>query len=95
MSEEARVDDETGEQYIEQIIIAENKKLRKTIDLFDITSYEEFVNDKGVIYGKRCALLVGGDPIIVTKSYEEVKDLIASLGVNDKVAGFGRDTKEA
>ena len=94
--EELREDPETGEMYPEQIIIAEDKKLRKTIDLFDINSFEELTNDKGSIYAKRCLLSVKGEQMLVAKSYEDVNQLIRELDVSsNKIKGFGRDTKEA
>jgi len=97
MGEEVRIDEETGEQYVEQIIIAQDKKLRKTIDLFNVSSYEEFTNDKGAVYSKRCMIEVNGEPVVVAKSYEDIKKIISELNVNSKKSvGFGRssDKKE-
>ena len=91
MAEEERIDEETGEAYMEQIVIAENKKLRKTIDLFNIDSYEEYTKDKGSVYGKRTLLTVSGEPMVVAGSYDDIKALIEGLGVNGKKAGFGTD----
>ena len=95
MSEEVRINEETGEEYVEQIIIEEDKKLRKTISLNDISSFEELTNDKGVIYAKRCLLKVSGEPVVVTKSYKDIKSIIGSVEAPNNTIGFGRDSEEA
>ena len=95
MGEEVRTDEETGEEYIEQIVVAKDKKLRTTIDLLDIDGFEEFTNDKGAIYAKRCVLNVKGNGIVVTKSYDDIREILKDLNSKDSSIGFGRDKKEA
>ena len=95
MKEEVRKDPETGEEYIEEVIIAENKKLRITLDLYDVSSYEEYTNNDGTIYGKRCLITVGNEHKIVAISYDDMKELMNSLNDNGKTIGFGGDNKEA
>jgi len=81
--------------YMEQIIIAQDKKLKKTIDLFDINSYEELTNDTGAIYAKRCLLEVRGEAVLVAMSYKDVNELVRNLNIDNKIKGFGRDSKKA
>ena len=77
--EEVREDPETGEEYMEQIIIAKDKKLRKTVSLFDINSFEEVTDDTGSIYAKRCLIYVSNEPILVAKSYKSVDKLLKDI----------------
>lgn len=92
--EEPREDPETGEMYMEQIIIAEDKKLRRMIDLFDISSYEELTNNNGSIYAKRCVIYVQGEQLLVASSYNDITELLSSINGNNKKVGFGRDKKK-
>jgi len=94
VKEEVRIDPETGEEYSEEIMIAENKKLRITLDLFDINSFEEYTNNDGTVYGKRSVISVAGENKIVATSYDDMKKLLEDLNGNEKVIGFGRIQEE-
>ena len=76
VGEEERIDPETNEPYVENIIIAEDKKLKSIIDLDSIEKVDEYTNDKGNIYSKRTMIISNGMQVVVLSPYSEVKELV-------------------
>jgi len=86
--EEVRVDPETGEDYMEEIILAKDKKMKITFDLEDITSFQEYTNDDAIIYGKRCLVTTSGERIVLLISYNDLNELIDNKPKH--TTGFGK-----
>ena len=90
--EEVRTDPETDETYTEQVIVAEDKKLKLLIDLNDIEDVSETINRDAIIYAKRTSISYRGVQAVVLMSYSDVKKLLVKT---HKHAGFGNgDTEE-
>jgi len=90
VGEEVREDPESGESYVEEVVIAKDKKTKLLLDLDDIQSVEEHIDESGKIYSKRCVVIANGQMRVVAKSYKEMKDLFLR---NDNQIGFN-GTKE-
>jgi hypothetical protein len=74
---EERIDPETNEVYQEEIIIEKDKRIKTIIDLDEYSVLEEHIDEHGVIYKGRVVLKDrGGNPILIAKSYDEIKDLL-------------------
>ncbi len=69
-------EDEDGNKYEEEVILAQDKRIKCIIDFDDIVEINEVTNDKGVIYKKRVLISTGGGSKIINKSYDEMEKLL-------------------
>jgi hypothetical protein len=86
VDQEVRIDPESKQEYVEDIVIAEDKKVKCISDVNDILRVEEYVDEKGKTYRNRSVVFFNGtDPKVIGKSYNDIKEMIFS---NETKVGF-------